>query len=168
MTALGSCWPSVTSHGSCYGCYIANRHGRVPFTYSLQARYLVDHPQDLSHLHVLTILAINVLGAANATDKLICLTPFLQVTASSEELIASRTSSVRTPTIPPLLVGFRTCPTPLTRPADIKYIPTKTGSKLMCSGWWGMARHINYLGDLFLGLSWCLPCGKRFLSSSDR
>lgn len=42
---------------------------------------------------------------------------------------------------------------------DIKYITTKSGSKLMISGWWGIARHINYLGDWIMGWAWCLPCG---------
>lgn len=27
------------------------------------------------------------------------------------------------------------------------------------SGFWGVARHVNYLGDLLMGLAWCLPCG---------
>lgn len=27
------------------------------------------------------------------------------------------------------------------------------------SGWWGMVRHPNYLGDLMMALAWSLPCG---------
>ena len=42
---------------------------------------------------------------------------------------------------------------------NLKSIPTKTGSKLLCDGWWGMSQHINYLGDWFIGWSWCLPTG---------
>ena len=38
-------------------------------------------------------------------------------------------------------------------------MPTKRGTKLLISGWWGMARKINYTGDWLLGLAWCLPCG---------
>ena len=30
---------------------------------------------------------------------------------------------------------------------DINYINTERGTRLMISGWWGIARHINYLGD---------------------
>ncbi|TGZ85666.1 ERG4/ERG24 ergosterol biosynthesis protein [Ascodesmis nigricans] len=41
----------------------------------------------------------------------------------------------------------------------IKYITTKSGSRLMISGWWGIARHINYLGDWVMAWAWCLPCG---------
>lgn len=39
-------------------------------------------------------------------------------------------------------------------------IKTPKGS-LLVSGWWGKARHINYLGDIILGVSYCLPCGVR-------
>lgn len=30
---------------------------------------------------------------------------------------------------------------------------------LLCSGFWGIARHTNYLGDLLLSLATCLACG---------
>jgi steroid 5-alpha reductase family enzyme len=43
--------------------------------------------------------------------------------------------------------------------ADLKYMPTERGTRLLISGWWGVARHINYLGDAIMGLAWCLPCG---------
>ncbi|XP_009365320.1 delta(14)-sterol reductase-like [Pyrus x bretschneideri] len=33
------------------------------------------------------------------------------------------------------------------------------GGKLLASGYWGIARHCNYLGDLLLALSFSLPCG---------
>ena len=41
----------------------------------------------------------------------------------------------------------------------IKYLQTARGTRLMISGWWGVARHINYTGDWIMGLAWCLPCG---------
>ncbi|KAI7853410.1 ergosterol biosynthesis ERG4/ERG24 [Circinella umbellata] len=42
---------------------------------------------------------------------------------------------------------------------DLEYIQTKSGSRLLTSGWWGKARHINYLGDWLMSAAWCLPCG---------
>ena len=45
------------------------------------------------------------------------------------------------------------------RVSHLKYIQTKTGSKLLTTGWWGTARHINYLGDWLLSWSYCLPTG---------
>ena len=38
-------------------------------------------------------------------------------------------------------------------------MPTARGTKLLVSGWWGMARKINYTGDWCMGLSWCLLAG---------
>jgi delta14-sterol reductase len=51
-----------------------------------------------------------------------------------------------------------------TNPGDprvkhLKYIQTSTGSKLITSGWWGYARHINYLGDWVMSWAYCLPTG---------
>ena len=43
--------------------------------------------------------------------------------------------------------------------AHLQYIETKTGSRLLTSGWWGTARHINYLGDWIMAWSYCLPTG---------
>eukprot|EP00658_Telonema_sp_P-2_P082211 TRINITY_DN8632_c0_g1_i11.p1 TRINITY_DN8632_c0_g1~~TRINITY_DN8632_c0_g1_i11.p1 ORF type:complete len:421 (-),score=99.37 TRINITY_DN8632_c0_g1_i11:241-1503(-) len=43
--------------------------------------------------------------------------------------------------------------------AHLKAMPTERGTKLLISGWWGMSRHINYLGDWTMSISWSLPCG---------
>ncbi|KAJ5575279.1 hypothetical protein N7450_009178 [Penicillium hetheringtonii] len=53
---------------------------------------------------------------------------------------------------------FRTNPND-PRVKHIKYIETASGSKLMTSGWWGLARHINYLGDWTMSWAYCLPTG---------
>ncbi|XP_006861008.1 PREDICTED: delta(14)-sterol reductase isoform X2 [Chrysochloris asiatica] len=77
----------------------------VPFTYSLQAQFLLHHPQALE------------LPMASA----ICLLN------------------------------------------DLETISTATGRQLLVSGWWGMVRHPNYLGDLIMALAWSLPCGTSHL-----
>jgi len=53
---------------------------------------------------------------------------------------------------------FRTNPQD-PRIAHLKYIETKSGSKLLISGWWGVARHINYTGDWMMAWAYCLPTG---------
>lgn len=53
---------------------------------------------------------------------------------------------------------FRSSPTD-PRVAHISFIETQRGTRLMTSGWWGAARHINYLGDWIIAWSWCLPTG---------
>ncbi|KKY13932.1 putative c-14 sterol reductase [Phaeomoniella chlamydospora] len=53
---------------------------------------------------------------------------------------------------------FRTNPND-PKVAHLKYIETRTGSRLITSGWWGRARHINYLGDWIMSWSYSLPTG---------
>ncbi|KAJ4303984.1 erg24, C-14 sterol reductase [Collariella sp. IMI 366227] len=43
--------------------------------------------------------------------------------------------------------------------AHLKYIETKAGTRLLISGWWGIARHINYFGDWLQAWPYCLPTG---------
>lgn len=43
--------------------------------------------------------------------------------------------------------------------AHLKYMQTKAGTKLLISGWWGIARHINYLGDWLQSWPYSLPTG---------
>ncbi|KAL9619308.1 MAG: hypothetical protein Q9160_006073 [Pyrenula sp. 1 TL-2023] len=53
---------------------------------------------------------------------------------------------------------FRTNPND-PRVKHFTYIQTKTGSRLLTSGMWGTARHINYLGDWIMAWSYSLPTG---------
>ncbi len=43
--------------------------------------------------------------------------------------------------------------------AHLKTVPTTRGTRLLVSGYWGLARKINYTGDWLMALSWCLFCG---------
>ncbi len=55
---------------------------------------------------------------------------------------------------------FRTRPhSAFTRSA--RYLQTSSGSRLLLSGWWGRSRHANYLGDLLMAVSWCMPMSLR-------
>ncbi|KAI9692284.1 MAG: erg24, C-14 sterol reductase [Bathelium mastoideum] len=53
---------------------------------------------------------------------------------------------------------FRTDPND-PRVAHLQYLETKSGSRLLTTGWWGRARHINYLGDWLMSWAYCLPTG---------
>jgi delta14-sterol reductase len=53
---------------------------------------------------------------------------------------------------------FRTNPND-PKVAHLTYIETKTGSRLLTSGWWGVARHINYFGDWIQAWPYSLPTG---------
>ncbi|KAI7886424.1 ERG4/ERG24 ergosterol biosynthesis protein [Lichtheimia hyalospora FSU 10163] len=100
----------------------------VPMNYTLQARYLVDFPRDMSYYEVAAVLALNGLGY------------FIFRSANSQKN------------------AFRTNPDG-DRVKHLKYLKTERGTKLIISSWWGMSRHINYLGDWLMALSWSLPCG---------
>ncbi|ORX62955.1 ERG4/ERG24 ergosterol biosynthesis protein [Hesseltinella vesiculosa] len=100
----------------------------VPLTYTLQARYLVDNPRDLSWPVFGAIVALNFLGY----------------------LIFRSANSQKN--------DFRANPSG-ENTKHLTYITTQRGTKLITNGWWGVSRHINYLGDWLMSLSWSLPCG---------
>ncbi|XP_077409661.1 delta(14)-sterol reductase LBR isoform X2 [Vanacampus margaritifer] len=100
----------------------------VPFTYSLQAYYLVSHPNALSLPAVAAIVLLKFIG-------------FYIFRKSNSEKNAFR----RNPSDPKL--------------SYMRTIPTATGKSLLVSGWWGVVRHPNYLGDLIMALAWSIPCG---------
>jgi Delta14-sterol reductase len=101
----------------------------VPFTYTLQAYYLVSHPHSLPVWGTAAIVALNMAGYS---------------LFRSANLQKHR---------------FRENPDGLIWGKRPAYIETDRGTRLLASGWWGVGRHMNYLGDLMMGLAWCLPCG---------
>ena len=102
----------------------------VPFTYTLQARYLVDHDPHFSpQVAAFIFVFFNLLG-------------FCVFRLSNSEKDAFR----RDPNSPAV--------------AHLKTMPTNNpDKKLLISGWWGMARKINYTGDWCNGLGWSLATG---------
>jgi protein-S-isoprenylcysteine O-methyltransferase Ste14 len=101
----------------------------VPFTYTLQAFYLVHHP------HSLPIWAIAGIVILNCAGYYI----FRAVNIQKHK--------------------FRKDPERPIWGKKPEFIRTAHGSLLLISGWWGVGRHLNYLGDLMMALAWCLPCG---------
>jgi delta14-sterol reductase len=101
----------------------------VPFTYTLQAQYLVQHPVHLSTAALVGVAALNLSG---------------YVVFRGANLQKHR---------------FRRDPERPVWGRPPHVIRTAAGPLLLASGWWGLARHINYLGDLMMGLAWCLTCG---------
>jgi protein-S-isoprenylcysteine O-methyltransferase Ste14 len=101
----------------------------VPFVFSLQAHYLVRMPTTLSVWSASAITALNLAGY----------------------IIFRGANSQKH--------RFREKPDEEIWGKPPEYIRTTQGSLLLTSGWWGLARHINYLGDLMMALAWCLPCG---------
>lgn len=44
----------------------------------------------------------------------------------------------------------------------MEYLRTPQGRYLILSGWWGLVRHPNYVGDIITTLSICIPLIWRF------
>jgi len=101
----------------------------IPFAYSLQPLYLVAHPEPLPAWGVVGIAALNLLGFG---------------IFRSANLQKHRFAS------DPMRPIWGRKP---------EFIRTAHGNLLLTSGWWGIARHSNYLGDWLMGLSWSLSCG---------
>ncbi|KAK5814483.1 ERG4/ERG24 ergosterol biosynthesis protein [Linnemannia elongata] len=101
----------------------------LPMNYSLQARFLADFPVDMSLTHALIVIATQCVGY------------YIFRSANGQK------------------DNFRRYGADHPMNKGLKYMETKTGSKLLISGWWGTARHINYFGDWLMALAWSLPCG---------
>lgn len=100
----------------------------VPFTFSLQAQYLVRHAHDLSIPATVAIVALNAAG-----------------------YFIFRSSNLQKH-------RFRQNPSALIWGKRPSFLRTARGTQLLTSGFWGIARHLNYTGDLMMGLAWCLTC----------
>ena len=101
----------------------------VPFTYTLQAMYLLHHPFEIGLWETMGLVTLNFLGY----------TIFRGANIQKHRFR-------KDPEAP--IFG---------RPPEV--IRTARGPLLLASGWWGMARHINYFGDLLMALTWCMCTG---------
>jgi delta14-sterol reductase len=100
----------------------------VPFTYTLQTRYLVFNPIELGMMKCLAIFAVNALGV------------YIFRTSNSEKNdFRNGQNPKSTSAAPPSVFVLMLCL------SDLKYMTTESGSKLLISGWWGFSRHSNYL-----------------------
>ena len=112
----------------------------LPSMYTIQAFYLVYNPVNLPTWAVVCILVLGISGYYI----------FRSVNSQKDNF---RQDMKRKGTS---LIWGETA----------KYIPavyyTTDGvthkSPLLISGWWGISRHFNYVGDLMGSLSYCLPC----------
>jgi protein-S-isoprenylcysteine O-methyltransferase Ste14 len=102
----------------------------VPMTYCLQAYWLVDNFREPSPYHIGAVLLLGIVGFVIFVDS---------------NLQKNR---------------FRRDPDGCTiwgKP--VESLDTQRGTRLLLSGYWGMARHVNYLGDWMIALSFGLCAG---------
>jgi Delta14-sterol reductase len=100
----------------------------VPFTYVVQTMYLIDHT------HSLPIWGAALIVILNFTGYFI----FRAVNIQKHH--------------------FRSDPGRPIWGKKPEYIKTGQGNLLLVSGYWGLSRHFNFLGDILMALAWCLPC----------
>lgn len=117
----------------------------LPFMYTLQSQYLLVHPNVLGWEWIGLIVLLGLAGysifreANNQKDR------FRQ--ASSPQ----NAPKIWSQPVTYLPVNYVT--------VDSNGVQTPRTSNLLTSGFFGLARHFNYLGDLMLSLSMCLATG---------
>ncbi len=118
----------------------------VPFVYSLQARYLA--------FTLSTSVSSRAPSSSSATLP--------DTTCSRRPTTRRTTSDVATTTrVSPMAGSTRVSQMEADAlgTVDLSFMTTKSGRKLITSGWWGRSRHPNYFGDWIMALSWSLPTG---------
>ena len=106
----------------------------VPFAYSLQGLYLVNHDPGMPVWYYAAVAAFGGLayaafrGSNGQKDR------FRRLYKTNPELFD-----------------------------DLPSMPTKRGTRLITGGWWGICRKINYTCDIGMALSWSLCTGGAIL-----
>ncbi|XP_015279913.1 PREDICTED: 7-dehydrocholesterol reductase [Gekko japonicus] len=110
----------------------------LPYTYTLQGLYLVYHPVQLSTGNAVGILLLGLVSYY-----------IFRMTNHQKDLFRRTDGNCKIWGTKPKYV-------------ECSYMSadgTKYYSKLLISGFWGVARHFNYTGDLLGSLAYCLSCG---------
>ncbi|KAF7367977.1 7-dehydrocholesterol reductase [Mycena sanguinolenta] len=110
----------------------------IPSMYTIQAQYLAHYPANLSRATALIILLVGVSG-------------YWMFRASNHQRTVARRTSGN-------CVIWGKKPVVITA-----HYTTSNGAKhtnlLLCSGFWGIVRHFNYIADLILTFAMCASCG---------
>lgn len=110
----------------------------LPYMYTLQGLFLVFHPVQLSLSYAGFVLAFGLFG----------FWIFLEANNQKDYFRRTNGNILIWGEKPEFIVCQYT-----TKDGEIR------DSKLLVSGWWGVARHMNYTGDLILSLAYSLACG---------
>lgn len=110
----------------------------LPTLYTIQAQYLARHPTHLSRTQALAILAFGVAG-------------YLMFRSANyqRDYVRNHDGNVNIWGKPARYIRCKY------RTDDGK----QHSSLLLTSGWWGVARHCNYLADLIQAWAMCAACG---------
>ncbi|KAJ6562407.1 ergosterol biosynthesis ERG4/ERG24 family-domain-containing protein [Mycena capillaripes] len=122
-----------------FGFYLAwGGAAWIPSMYTLQAQYLAHYPVNLSQTTAVIILLVGVFGY------------WMFRVSNHQRTVARRTAGN--------CVIWGKKPVVITA-----HYTTSNGERhtslLLCSGFWGIARHFNYIADLILAFAMCATCG---------
>ncbi len=101
----------------------------MPFNFTLQQQYILAAGPELSTVAAIGLLLLNIAGYY----------VFRSANLQKQQ--------------------FRRDPSQPIWGKTPQSMQTRRGTKLLLSGWWGIARHANYMGDMMMALAWCLACG---------
>ncbi|XP_053109799.1 7-dehydrocholesterol reductase isoform X2 [Hemicordylus capensis] len=110
----------------------------LPYLYTLQGLYLVYHPVQLAIGNAVGILLLGLVGYY-----------IFRMTNYQKDLFRRTDGNCKIWGKKPKYI-------------ECSYMSadgTKHYSKLLTSGFWGVARHFNYTGDLMGSMAYCLCCG---------
>ncbi len=110
----------------------------LPFMYTLQARYLVENPVSLTNVQLWGTFALGISGYL-----------IFRFSNDQKDLVRQTAGNCKIWGRPATFIRAKY------KSADGK----EHESLLLTSGFWGLARHFNYTGDLMLSLAMCLACG---------
>jgi 7-dehydrocholesterol reductase len=114
----------------------------LPYMYTLQSFYLVTNPVELSVPYFIFVVAIGLFGYAI----------FRSVNDQKDKFRHSKGKC-----------HIWGSPARYIECTFMTSDGVTSKSFLLTSGWWGLSRHFNYVGDLLISLAFCMCCGTRHL-----
>ncbi|KAF9934330.1 7-dehydrocholesterol reductase [Linnemannia zychae] len=114
----------------------------LPWLYTLQSHYLVRNPVDLTTIQFAVIFTIGYIGY------------FIFRSVNHQKDIVRSTNGE-------CMIWGK--PAKVIRTSFVTSDGKTHKSLLLCSGYWGLSRHFNYVGDLLLSLAMCMTCGTKHL-----
>jgi 7-dehydrocholesterol reductase len=111
--------------------------------YTIQGHYLANYPVHLSWPMFSFVLSLGVFGYI-----------IFRSVNNQKDLVRRTDGNCLIWGKPPKMI----------RPKFVTSDGKEHNSILLTSGYWGLARHVNYLGDLMISSAMCLACGTEHLS----
>ncbi|KAK3806795.1 MAG: 7-dehydrosterol-delta 7-reductase [Benniella sp.] len=114
----------------------------LPWLYTLQSHYLLRNPVDLTPIQFSIIFAIGAAGYF-----------IFRSVNHQKDIVRSSNGEC-------MIWGK---PAKVIRTSFVTSDGKTHKSLLLCSGYWGLSRHFNYVGDLLMSLAMCMTCGTKHL-----